>query len=155
MARQKQTRKILQPPTVKGFVPFGEVEYKEPILMAYEEYESIRLCDYSLLNQEQASKEMNISRPTFTRIYESARRKVAKALTEVRPLRFEGGKVYFDSDWFICLDCGCIFNNPTPANKPEKCVICGSIEIEQCKKENKKLDLDTPTTSNCFNGNKD
>ena len=42
----------------------------------FEEYEALNLCDYELLNQAEAAKLMNISKPTFTRIYESVYRKI-------------------------------------------------------------------------------
>jgi hypothetical protein len=69
---------------------------------------------------------MEVSRPTFTRIYESARRKVAQAFTKACPIVFEGGKVSFDDQWFSCQDCGCTFNNPFPESKIEHCALCGS-----------------------------
>ena len=61
--------------------------------MALDEFEAIRLADSNGLNQEDAAREMEVSRPTFGRILESAHRKVATALTEGRALRIEGGTV--------------------------------------------------------------
>jgi hypothetical protein len=73
---------------------------------------------------------MKISRPTFTRIYASARRKVAKSLTEGRQIIIEGGKVYFDSDWYTCLGCGSYFNNPEKELEVNECPLCGCDWIE-------------------------
>ncbi len=61
--------------------------------MALDEFEAIRLADRNGLKQEDAAREMEVSRPTFGRILESAHRKVASALTEGRALRIEGGTV--------------------------------------------------------------
>ena len=65
---------------MEGFKPFGvPMRELESIRLLYEEFEALRLADYEDLNQEVAAKKMNISRPTFTRLYDKARKKVAKA----------------------------------------------------------------------------
>jgi Zn finger protein HypA/HybF involved in hydrogenase expression len=76
---------------------------------------------------------MGVSRPTFTRIYASALRKIAKAFVEGKQISIEGGKVYFDSDWFQCVTCKCYFNNPEKEEKPETCPLCGSANILPCE----------------------
>lgn len=129
------------PPKFRGFTPIGATDADKPVLMAFEEYEAIRLSDSELLSQTQAAASMGISRPTFTRIYESARRKVALAFTEARTIVFEGGKVYFDSDWFHCRQCGCWFSHPHKDKKLETCALCGSIEFSPsdntpCREDN-------------------
>jgi predicted DNA-binding protein (UPF0251 family) len=131
MPRPKRRRKINMPPHFRGFMPIGLQEESNPIILDYEEYESIRLCDFELFGQFEASQIMEISRPTFSRIYESARRKVAAAFINGRPIIFEGGKVYFDSEWFSCNNCGCFFNNTNKDCKVESCSLCGSENIEQ------------------------
>ena len=77
------------------------------MVMNYEEYEAIRLSDFEFFGQVESAKAMGVSRPTFARIYESARRKVAEAFVQGRSIVFEGGKVYFDSEWYSCNKCGC------------------------------------------------
>lgn len=130
--RIKKMRKVLNPPIVKGFKPYGpgaESVQKEPVNLLFEEYEALRLCDYDLLNHHQASEAMSISRPTFTRIYASARKKIANAFVEGRQIFFEGGKVYFDSDWYRCERCMCYFNNPEKDKEVEECPLCGSKQF--------------------------
>jgi uncharacterized protein len=136
MARQKRNRKVTSPPHFKGFKPIG-LDESSPVVLNYEEYEAIRLCDYELLGQMEAAGIMDVSRPTFTRIYESARRKVAQAFVEGKAIVFEGGKVYFDTEWFYCKSCGCWFNHLAKDEKVTECGLCGSIEIEQCNEDNK------------------
>jgi len=72
-------------PNVKEFRPFP-MEDCNPVEMTYPEYESIRLADHEGLTQEEAAERMKTSRGTVWRLLSSARKKVAKALTESRPL---------------------------------------------------------------------
>ncbi len=131
MPRQKLMRKIDKLPTFKGFKPVGKAEDVVPVVMCLEEYESIRLSDYINLSQVEASVVMGVSRPTYTRIYDMARKKIAQAFIEGKPIVFEGGKVYFDSDWFHCIKCDCYFDHLRKEVSVEKCALCGSSEIEQ------------------------
>jgi predicted DNA-binding protein (UPF0251 family) len=108
------------------------------IILHLEEYEAIRLADYDLLGQVEASAKMGVSRPTFTRIYESARRKVAEAFVTGSSIVFEGGKVYFDSEWYSCRSCGAYFNHVHWENDVVHCALCGDKEVAQFS--------DTPTT---------
>jgi predicted DNA-binding protein (UPF0251 family) len=117
------------PPHFKGFRPIGLPEENNPVVINYEEYEAIRLSDYELNGHVEAAQKMGISRPTYTRIYESARRKVALAFVEGKAIVFEGGKVYFDSDWYACNHCGCWFNHPEKEQEINNCSLCGSTNI--------------------------
>lgn len=136
MPRPKRIRKVKNPPHFKGFKPVGLNESLSPVVMNYEEYESIRLSDYELHGQVEAAKLMEVSRPTYTRIYESARRKLAQAMVLGRPIVFEGGKVYFDSEWYGCRECGCWFNHPERVEEVTACALCGSNRIERYSDEN-------------------
>ncbi len=130
--RIKRLRKIIQPPVVKGFKPYGVTnteQNEKPIILLYEEYEAIRLCDYKMYNHLQASEIINISRPTFTRIYASARQKIAKAFAEGREIKINGGNVYYDSPWYHCNTCSCYFNNPNIDDVIRNCPLCGSRDI--------------------------
>jgi hypothetical protein len=63
------------------------------VLLTLDEYEAIRLADLEGLYQEQAASRMSISRQTFGRIVETARRKVADVLVNGKILKIEGGPV--------------------------------------------------------------
>ena len=91
MPRKKKTRRVLQEPKFKGFRIFGKRANAESINLFVEEYEAIRLLDHEGLKQEAAAVKMNISRPTLTRIYETARQKIAQSITEGLNLRIAGG----------------------------------------------------------------
>ena len=73
----------LVPLTLDG-APFPEVE--PPVAMSYDELEAFRLVFYEGLTQEEAAKKMGISRGTFWRCLENARRKLAITLAEKRRL---------------------------------------------------------------------
>jgi predicted DNA-binding protein (UPF0251 family) len=136
-ARVKVMRKVLSPPIIKGFKPYGaDSKNHEFVNLLYEEYEALRLSDYDKLNHNQASLMMNVSRPTFTRIYASALKKIAKAFVEGLPMSIEGGKVYFDSDWYHCKQCQCYFNNPEKDKQVANCALCGSEQVDEYDYEN-------------------
>ncbi|HBX52548.1 MAG: hypothetical protein A2275_12845 [Bacteroidetes bacterium RIFOXYA12_FULL_35_11] len=129
MPRPKINRKMVTPPKFKGFKPYGYyAEEQAPVSMLFEEYETIRLCDYELLSQSEVAQFMGVSRPTVTRIYESARRKVAIAFSEARSIVIEGGNVFFDSNWFHCKNCKSHFNNPEN-HKKLICPVCDSKSV--------------------------
>ncbi len=145
MPRPKRIRKVDNPPHFKGFSPIGTTNKNEPVVLNFEEYESIRLSDFELMGQMESSKVMNISRPTFARIYKSARRKIAQALVKGSPIVFEGGKVYFNSDWYFCKTCGCRFTHPLKDQELKYCALCKSTEIisyeESLNKDENKLTI--------------
>jgi predicted DNA-binding protein (UPF0251 family) len=119
------------PPHFKGFKPIGLTDEGNPVTLNYEEYESLRLSDFLLYGQFEAARNMEISRTTYARIYDSARRKIAEAFILGKAIVFEGGKVYFDSEWHLCKSCGCCFNHLEKESEPQKCTLCGSSQIEQ------------------------
>lgn len=121
---------MTNPPHFKGFRPIGLPEENQPVVINFEEYESIRLSDFEFHGQVEAAQIMGISRSTYTRIYESARRKVAQAFVLGKTIVFEGGKVYFDSEWYSCNSCGCWFNHLAIEQEIACCTLCGSTDFE-------------------------
>lgn len=128
MSRRKLQRKIITPPKIKGFTVFGPAKKRnEKIRLFLEEYEAIRLLDRENLTQEEAAVHMEVSRPTLTRIYENARRKVAKSLVEGVDLIISGGEYLFDEAWYRCEDCKANFN--VFEDQEHRCPVCKSTEI--------------------------
>ena len=82
-------------------MPTGQIE-DEPIILNLDEYEAIRLMDREGMSQQECSKRMGVSRTTVQKIYEVARRKVADALVEGRPLKIQGG------DFQLCEGNACL-----------------------------------------------
>jgi len=67
-------------------IPLKDLEKIEIFL---DELEALRLCDSLSMTQEQAGKEMGISRGTVQRILSSARQKVAAALSGCKAIILE------------------------------------------------------------------
>ncbi len=129
MPRHRRMRKVVAPPDFKGFKPYGiNKAPSQPIELFYEEYEAIKLADYDSLSQLAASDIMGVSRPTFARIYATARQKIAKALAESREIIAVYGHAVFEKDWFTCLHCHSRFNIPQSAD-PLHCPLCHSEQI--------------------------
>ena len=63
----------------------------EEIVLTVDEFEAIRLKDVDGLEQEQSAQRMNISQPTFHRLYLEARRKIADVIVNGKALKIEGG----------------------------------------------------------------
>ena len=96
MPRPRKCRRVCQFPVNLEFCPVQGAEKKEPIVLALDEYEAIRLIDKEGFSQEQCGEQMQIARTTVQRIYESARKKIADVLVDGFPLKIEGG------DYCIC-----------------------------------------------------
>lgn len=110
------------PPPMEGFKPFGmPMRELEPVVLLYEEYEAIRLADYKNLIQEEAAKKMNISRPTFTRLYDKARKNIAKAFVEGKAILIQGGTYVTDDYWYRCYNCHETMISMKPAKNCRKC----------------------------------
>lgn len=106
MPRPIRNRKILVPPTMAGFKPFGMPLCNiGSVKLQFDEYESINLVNYQNLPQDEAAEKMGVSRPTFTRVYNQALKKIARAFVECLAIEIEGGKVEFDKQWYKCKKC--------------------------------------------------
>lgn len=77
-------------PGFKYFGP-GKGGSVEEVVLKVEEFEAVRLKDFEGYTQVEAAEEMDVSQPTFSRILDSARRKIASAMVEEKALRIEGG----------------------------------------------------------------
>ena len=132
MPRKKRQRRLLAPPSIKGFSVFGSRKRSEQVILYFEEYESIKLLDFDGLTQEEAAVHMEVSRPTLTRVYEAARIKVAKAMVEGRDLLIRGGNFLFDDTWHYCKSCKAKFNLMPESDK--KCPVCSSTNFVSLNK---------------------
>jgi len=113
---------MTRPPAMEGFKPFGvPMRELESIDLLFEEYEALRLADYENLTQEKAAKKMNISRPTFTRLYDKARKSIAKAFVEGKAIIIRGGTYIADDYWYRCDDCHETIVSDHPVNQCREC----------------------------------
>ena len=95
MPRPKKCRRICALPVHSSFGPL-EGAAGEPVEMAVEEYEAIRLMDLLDCTQEECAAQMGVARSTVQQVYDTARRKLALALVEGRRLTITGG------DYALC-----------------------------------------------------
>lgn len=96
MARPRKCRRVCCMPVSSAFLPSERPETaapdrEDPIVMTIDEYEAVRLIDHEGLSQEECSRYMDVARTTVQQIYTSARKKIAGALVEARPLFIKGG----------------------------------------------------------------
>lgn len=92
MARPRKWRKVCSLPDNNRFGPLDTaLNPEEFVIMAVDEYETIRLIDLEGLTQEECSEKMHIARTTVQRIYSDARKKIAESLIEGKILLIEGG----------------------------------------------------------------
>lgn len=121
-------------PSFSGFKPFGvQKSSKESVILHLEEYESVKLCDYDNLTHEQAARIMNVSRPTFTRVYQSARNKIAKAFVEASVILLEGGHSVVSIRWYSCARCEVNFSSDIEGGP--MCPFCLSDHVSKVDKQ--------------------
>jgi uncharacterized protein len=129
MARPQKDRLIKEPPLFSEFKPAGiPGRLVEKVILTIDEYEAFRLSDNLAMSQEEAADEMEISRPTFTRLIESARKKISELIINGKMLVIEGGNIHFRQNLIKCRGCGHLFNIDIEENI-RKCPICDSDEL--------------------------
>jgi len=140
--RAYRTRKVDLPPRFMNFKPAGVRRRDlDQIVLSLDEYESIRLADYEGLDHSAAAEAMNISRPTFSRLVEKARAKLASSIIEGKELVISGGNVRFNHGRHLCRECGEEIIQPTDS-AVEECPDCGSDQVENLAERY----LDEPNT---------
>ena len=133
MPRPPCCRRIAVTPCCRLFKPAGRTGGPlTEVALQMDELEALRLADLEGLYQEQAAEKMNVSRQTFGRIVESARRKVAEALIRGKALRIEGGVVEMaEMRTFECYDCRHTWQLPYGTGRPADCPQCKSRNIHR------------------------
>ncbi len=135
MVKPRKKRNVLYPPKALYFKPQGRHPATLPdVILTVDEYEAVRLADYKKLKQEEAAEKMNISRPTFTRLIESARSKIAKAIVNGRAIRIEGGDFVFLKNRVRCIDCGNVWEPKSGRAGKASCPSCYSSDVEDVGK---------------------
>jgi predicted DNA-binding protein (UPF0251 family) len=130
MRSSYRKRRIHQPPNFKNFKPSGiPRNILKTLYLTIDEYEAVRLADYEGMEHLEASEKMNISRPTFTRLIEKARHKIARTIIDGMELVVEGGNVEFLNTLRRCRDCGDEQLSPSNKNTAD-CPECGSDNVE-------------------------
>ena len=107
MARPVSKRKVGFFPENYSFTPdIVCPEGESEVILTHDELESIRLSDVLNMEQNDAAQKLGISRGTFQRILNSARKKTADALVYGRKISIAGGSYRLQDCFAVCADCG-------------------------------------------------
>ncbi|MEW5702712.1 MAG: DUF134 domain-containing protein [Candidatus Zixiibacteriota bacterium] len=137
MPRPQCRRRIGCSPGARYFKPRGvPLNALAEVLMTLDELEAMRLADADGLYHEEAATRMGVSRQTFGRIIESARRKAADTLCHGKALRIEGGEIEMVAGrLFRCNACGHEWEVPYGTARPSACPQCQSVNIQRSPKD--------------------
>jgi len=99
------------------------IDDENRVVMAVDEYETIRLIDLVGYTQEECAAQMHIARTTVQGIYNEARKKLADALVNGKVLYIEGG------DFALCE------GESVPCGKKCEKFCCKKRKMENIPKE--------------------
>ncbi|MDJ0828845.1 MAG: DUF134 domain-containing protein [Desulfobacterales bacterium] len=137
MARPQKHRIVGFNPNTRYFkprgIPMGELA---KIRLTLDEFEAIRLADLQGLSHAQAGNKMGVSRATFSRIIQNARKTIADALINGKAISIEGGnyKIICSDRTFICADCDNRWEETSGTGRPAGCPFCHSPNIGRISK---------------------
>jgi len=93
MPRPFRCRRVGFQPGITYFKPAGvRLAGLTDVILTLDEFEAVRLKDYEGMDQGAAAKKMKISQPTFSRVLETARKKIADALVNGKAIKIQGGR---------------------------------------------------------------
>ncbi len=134
MVRPQKDRFVAFKPHISYFKPRGipMLELDE-VQLTVDEREAIRLSDLIGLSHEEAGGRMGVSRATFGRIIQRARKAVADAIINGKAINVEGGnyKLIEDPRIFSCLKCHNHWEEPCGSGRPQGCPQCGYDEFRR------------------------
>jgi len=129
MSRPRKIRRVSKPPICSRFKPVGiPARLLDVVDLSVDEYEALRLADYKGLEHKDAAEKMGISRPTFTRLIEQARKKIASGIIEGKEISIGGGDFQFMHHMVRCRSCGTLSNYSQQV--PIKCPECDEDDLE-------------------------
>jgi len=134
MVRPRKDRIVKVNPDVCYFKPRGipMIDLDE-VLLTVDEREAIRLADLLGMSHENAGKQMGVSRATFGRIIQHARKTVADALISGKAINIEGGhfRIVSDNRIFKCIACDNQWDEPFGSGPPDNCPSCHGEDIHR------------------------
>jgi predicted DNA-binding protein (UPF0251 family) len=133
MGRPPRWRRVAFEPECIYFKPQGvPLSSLEEVTLGLDELEALRLADLEGMYQDDAAAKMAVSRQTFARIVQLARRKVAEALVKGKALRLGGGCVSLrGARMFECGNCGHRWETPFGGGRPSACPECSGASIRR------------------------
>ena len=127
MVRPLKDRLVAFNPDVSYFKPRGiPLMELEEVILKVDECEAIRLADLMNLSHADAGRRMGVSRATFGRIVQRARKCVADAVINGKAIRIEGGQYRLVSDTrlFLCRTCDNSWQEALGTGPPKECPTC-------------------------------
>ncbi len=103
----------------------------EEVRLTVDEGEAIRLADLLGLSHEEAGRRMGVSRATFGRIVQKARKTIADALINGKAINIEGGsyKRMLQERIFLCRKCDKQWEEPQGTGRPNSCPRCNGVDF--------------------------
>ncbi|MFH0876352.1 MAG: DUF134 domain-containing protein [archaeon] len=136
MVRPKKYRFIGREPSVDYFKPRGiPLTELEEVNLSCEEYEALRLREIENYDQVKAAELMNISQPTFSRVFDSAIKKITDAIINGKALKIEGGVFKLVNRKFRCYSCNNEWEEVFGTGRPQKCPKCASTNFHRVNVE--------------------
>lgn len=136
MARPVNCRQVDRLPSSTYFKPKGVPKASLTVqILRLDELEALRLADLEGLYHSAAAQSMNVSRQTFGRIIDKARRKVAQALVLGQALEIKGGEVKMTARKFTCYDCQHNWEVPYGTGKPQECPSCKRTNVLRAQED--------------------
>ena len=136
MVRPQKNRLVHIDPKADHFKPRGiPMVDLEEVQLTVDGLEALRLADFLGMSHEDAGAQMGVSRATFGRIVERARKIVADALIHGKAINVEGGN-YKKVDPtahrpFLCDGCQHRWKEPPGTGRPLKCPACGDKDLHR------------------------
>jgi predicted DNA-binding protein (UPF0251 family) len=132
MGRNKKDRIVKYNPDVNYFKPRGIPMFDlEEVSLTIDEREALRLADFLGMSHEDAGKEMGVSRATFGRIVQKARKIIADAMINGKAIMIEGGNFQVVDEFrrFNCGKCNHQWDEPFGTGRLEQCPQCNDADI--------------------------
>ncbi len=147
MGRPHKKRFVAYNPGVSYFKPRGIPMLElEEIHLTIDEREALRLADLEGCSHEAAGRQMQVSRATFGRIIEHARKTVADALINGKAINIEGGnyRIGKTERLFRCPNCSYEWHEAFGTGPPSRCPACNHKNVFRVStKENESGILDS------------
>ena len=144
MVRPQKHRRVAFNPEISYFKPRGIPMFDlEEVRLTVDQREAIRLSDLMGMSHEDAGRRMGVSRATFGRIVQQARKAVADALINGKAINVEGGsyKIVSTARIFYCNNCIQEWEEPPGTGRPKCCPSCSADDFHRI---GKKKDPNTP-----------
>ena len=134
MVRPQKNRFVKFDPDISYFKPRGiPMQNLEEVCLTVDEGEAIRLADLLGMSHEEAGRHMGVSRATFGRIVQRARKNIADALINGKAINIEGGnyKIVKDARIFKCRKCNKKWEEPKGTGRPKNCPKCNHDDVHR------------------------